>query len=70
MKRALRRLIEAARERGWAVSRTASGHLRMRHPGSTLVLAGGTPSDTGAVRNATADLKRAERRISSMEPKP
>jgi hypothetical protein len=66
MTRDLPRLVETARERGWFVDRTASGHLRMRHPNGALVIAGGMPSDPGAVRNAPAGLKRTERRIGGL----
>jgi predicted RNA binding protein YcfA (HicA-like mRNA interferase family) len=63
MRRDLVKLLTAARARGWTLSRTRGGHLRLRHPttGATVVTAS-TPSCWRAVRNIAADLRRAERR--------
>jgi hypothetical protein len=62
MKSDLRRIVVAARSRGWSVSYTGTGHLRLLHPNGAVVVAGGTPSDWRAHRNFQADLRRAERR--------
>jgi hypothetical protein len=61
MKRDLQKLITYAQARGWTVTKTASGHIRLRHPSGALIYTGSTPSDHRAVRNAAADVRRAER---------
>lgn len=62
MKRELKRLLAAARQRGWQVERTRGSHFRLRHPSGALVVASGTPSCPRALWNLRADLRRAERR--------
>ena len=62
MKRELRNLLAAARTRGWAISRTSSGHHRLLHPlTGAIVIAAATPSCARATRNLLADLRQAER---------
>jgi hypothetical protein len=62
MKRDLRALLQHARQRGWRVERTRSGHWRLQHRTGALVFTGTTPSCPRSLRNLRADLKRAERR--------
>lgn len=62
MKADLRRLLAAARRRGWSVEKTRSSHWRLRHPSGAQVTAGSTPSCPRALMNLRADLRRAERR--------
>jgi hypothetical protein len=52
-------LIELAKEQGWHVSKTASGHPRLLSPRGTIVVGSGTPSDTNAVWDFRSRLKRA-----------
>jgi hypothetical protein len=61
MKRDLQKLVTYAQGRGWTVTKTAGGHIRLAHANGAVIFTGSTPSDWRAVRNATADLRRAER---------
>lgn len=61
MKRDLRRELEAARQRGWSVQPTRSGHLKLRHPDGALVFTGSTPSCARSLLNLRAHLRRVER---------
>jgi hypothetical protein len=61
MKRELKRLIETAAARGWTATTTRNGHIRLAHANGAVIYTGSTPSDHRAVRNAAADLRRAER---------
>jgi predicted RNA binding protein YcfA (HicA-like mRNA interferase family) len=61
-KRDLHRLLTAARERGWQVDKTHSGHMRLRHPNGAQIFCPTTPSDAvHGLKNLKADLQRAER---------
>jgi predicted RNA binding protein YcfA (HicA-like mRNA interferase family) len=47
---------------GWQATRTARGHIRLRHPrAARAVIAPGTPGDWRSVRNALAEMRRALR---------
>jgi hypothetical protein len=61
VKRDLQKLITYAQGRGWTATTTRNGHIRLRHPNGALIYTGSTPSDHRAVRNAAADIRRAER---------
>jgi hypothetical protein len=61
MKRDLQKLITYAQARGWTVTKTASGHIRLRHPSGALIYTGSTPPDHRAVLNASSAIRRAER---------
>lgn len=65
MKRDLAKLVETARNRGWSVTRSPGGHLRLTHPNGALVYTASTPSDGRAIRNIGADIARAERQPQS-----
>lgn len=62
MNKDLSKLFRVARSRGWTCQRTRHGHIMMRHPNGAVVFTGSTPSDARAIRNAKADIARAERR--------
>ena len=68
MKRELARLLADARRRGWSVTRTRSGHVRLRHASGATVFTGSTPSCWRATRNVEADLRRAERQHTENAP--
>jgi hypothetical protein len=58
-----RELLRWAEERGWEASPTQKGHLRFLKEGvDKPVFAGRNLGDPRAVRNAKAELLRAERR--------
>jgi predicted RNA binding protein YcfA (HicA-like mRNA interferase family) len=57
----LRPIIDAARRRGWTISVTNGGHLRLRHPNGATVFTASSPSDRRARTAVAADLRRAER---------
>jgi predicted RNA binding protein YcfA (HicA-like mRNA interferase family) len=56
----LREIEKAAKEQGWQVGRTMKGHLRYVPPDPTrrIVIGSGTPSDSRAMKNFLAELKR------------
>lgn len=56
-----RKIQKAAREQGWRVERTRSGHWRFvpQDPSKPIVHAAGTPSDVRGIRNLLADLRRS-----------
>jgi hypothetical protein len=56
-------VIREARARGWAVTRTRSGHLRFTGHGA-VVIGSSSPSDVHGVSQLRRDLRRAERRHS------
>lgn len=56
----IRAIARAAEAQGWRVDRTKRGHWRFRPPDPSqgIVYHSGTPSDTRAVKNLIADLRR------------
>ncbi len=47
---------------GWQATRTAGGHIRLRHPkAARVVITGSTPSDRRARCNTLAAMRRALR---------
>ncbi|HAB5395171.1 type II toxin-antitoxin system HicA family toxin [Serratia nematodiphila] len=61
-------LIEYALSEGWAVSRTAGGHLKFLKPGLPPIFTSSTASDHRAGRNARAMLRRAKRQCVDARP--
>ncbi|WP_430446189.1 MAG: type II toxin-antitoxin system HicA family toxin [Pseudomonas piscis] len=57
----LRHLVEFAISNGWAVSRSAGGHLRFKKTGCSDIYTSATPGDHRSERNARARLRRADR---------
>lgn len=56
----LKRLIRFARKEGWEVERTRGGHLAFKPPGGGRpIVTSNTPSDTRAVKNHIARLRKA-----------
>nr|WP_079227320.1 hypothetical protein [Pseudomonas putida] len=53
-------VIGYAKNHGWSISITRGGHLRLTKPGRPTVHTSRTPSDHRAVRNAVAQLSRAD----------
>lgn len=51
-------LIELCRQQDWNVSKTANGHWRLVNKQGKVAIASGTPSDTNAVLDLRARLKR------------
>lgn len=61
----VRAVVAWAVERGWRCDRTASGHIRLRRPGSPIIVAGSGKGDWRAARNLRSAIARAERAIGS-----
>lgn len=59
MKRVDREMARLARRYGMTVRRTTRGHFQFLSGDRVMVTASGTPSDGRALRNLTADLRRA-----------
>ena len=59
----MRRAVEFAEDRGWAVSRTRNNHIRLTRPGYSPIFCSATPSDHRALMNICASLKRARPRF-------
>lgn len=57
----VRKLLDYAKAHGWAAERTEGGHIALTKPGCRTVHSSGTPRSGGALKNAIADMKRAER---------
>lgn len=57
----IRKIEQAARKQGFRVERTSKGHIRFVPPDPTkaIVIASGTPSDTRAIHNLVARLRRS-----------
>jgi hypothetical protein len=66
-----KKMIKAAKKRGWVVAdtnakkgakrRKSNKHIRLQWTDGQRVTISSTPSDSHAIRNAEADLKRIER---------
>jgi hypothetical protein len=56
-------VVRYAEEHGWRVERRKNGHLAFRK-GVSIVIMSATPSCSRAPRNALADIRRADRRLS------
>jgi hypothetical protein len=63
MKRDLRRLLDAARARGWSATYTGAGHWKLRHRSGAVVFTSSTPSCPRGLLNFRATLRHAERCI-------
>lgn len=59
----MRRAVEFAEDRGWAVSRTRNNHIKFTRPGFSPIFCSATPSDHRALMNICGDLKRAKPRF-------
>ena len=59
-----REIKEVADQRGWFVSPTEKGHIKLTHPKiPTPVFAAGTPSDTRALPNTLGHMRRLEKQF-------
>jgi len=58
MKKDMQRLVKAAENAGWMVSRTKKNHLKFKAPTGATVIAASTPSDHRSVMNTRAELRR------------
>ena len=60
MHREIKQLARQARRQGWRITRQANSHLTFYPPQApdTRITASATPSDSRALRNLLADLKR------------
>jgi predicted RNA binding protein YcfA (HicA-like mRNA interferase family) len=58
VKRDLHALVRQAESEGWLVERTNGGHLRLTHPNGAVVFCAWSPSDSRAVKNVRALLRR------------
>lgn len=56
-----RTFIRSAERKGWTVSYTKAGHIKLSRPGVRPVYAAGTPSDRRAWKNALCEMRRAVR---------
>ena len=65
MKKDLKALIQAYRDKGWVIEKTNSQHWRFRGPRGELVHTSSTPSDWRAFQNMKAQLNREERRVAA-----
>jgi predicted RNA binding protein YcfA (HicA-like mRNA interferase family) len=54
-------VLRAAVARGWVLSTSRGGHLRLRHPSGALVIVSASPSCRHAAAALAADLARVER---------
>lgn len=54
----VRTLLRLAQQCGCTVARTRSGHWRVSRPGCPSVTVSNTPSDSRALKNARADMRR------------
>lgn len=58
-KKELKPLIKRAEAQGWSITPTRGGHLRWTGPtGGQPYFSSSTPSDSKAVHNITADLRK------------
>lgn len=53
-----RKLLRAARRRGWTVENTGKGHLRVTNPGGDSVTLGGSPGSRRACLEERLRLRR------------
>jgi predicted RNA binding protein YcfA (HicA-like mRNA interferase family) len=60
VKREVAEVLRQAEARGWRVRPTRGGHWKLTHPSGAIVVAASTPSDARALKNLTANLRRAE----------
>ncbi|WP_225579141.1 hypothetical protein [Pseudomonas sp. PDM14] len=63
-------LFQYAKEHGWQIGKTNSGHFRITKPGRPIIHTSCTPSDWRAVRNAVTMLARADRYVVVMVDRP
>ena len=54
-------VLEQARLRGWCITHTRGGHLRLTHPNGGLYHTAVSPSDWRVARNVDKALRRIER---------
>ncbi|WP_033819387.1 MULTISPECIES: hypothetical protein [unclassified Kitasatospora] len=59
MNKEVRDLERALTKQGFTVERSSKGHLIVRKAGLRLATIAGTPSDSRALKNAIAPLRRA-----------
>lgn len=64
-----RGVLLAAIDRGWQITRSRSGHLRLTHPTGAVEISATTTTRSGT-RNLDAELRRHERRTPDVEPVP
>lgn len=58
----MKRLVRSAIKRGWQIAQSKRGqHSTLTWTDGSKVVVSSTPSDSHAIANATADLKRVER---------
>lgn len=60
-KKEVQRVLDEAVKLGFSVGRSQNGHYRFSKPGVPTVFFSGTPSDSRAILNGTAKLRRAAR---------
>ena len=59
MSKPVKNLVKAAERQGWAVTLRKGGHLKWQAPSGYVYFSSATPSDHRAIKNLTADLRRA-----------
>jgi len=63
-KKDIKRIIQEAKDQGFTVSKSKSGHIKWHAPdGKSIVVSSGTPSDSRAMANMKSRLKRVGLRI-------
>jgi len=62
LQREMRKLVRAARDRGWTVELTRNGHWRFLRDGSPLLYSSSTPQDNRTIANTLAMLRRYEKK--------
>ncbi|PMR75296.1 hypothetical protein [Billgrantia endophytica] len=66
----LQPLIDFAQSEGWQVMRTSGGHLKFVKPGLPAIYTSSTASDHRTIRNARAQLRRAQRQADEPQASP
>ena len=61
MDKDLRKIVKALEAKGFTVTPTTKGHLRVTRNGRKVAVLSGTSSDWRAIRNAVAAMRRRQR---------
>lgn len=60
---AMKKLLASVKERGWSATRTNGGHVKWQHDSGAFLFGSATPSDSRAMKNLIAQMKRVEMRV-------
>lgn len=60
-RRELLQLLDAYGRRGWGITKTGGGHIKIVSPGGAVIFAANSATDWRAIKNTKARLERIER---------